>query len=66
MILGDKQKEFVSLFGALLKLKNILTSFDEFKDIQILSDRDLQDYQSNYIVIYKKFKRNKKSEVKKS
>ncbi len=62
-IIGEtKQKEFVSLFGALLKLKNILTSFDEFKDNQILSDRDLQDYQSNYIDIYEKFKREKKSD----
>ena len=45
-----------------LKLKNILTSFDEFIDNQIISDREFQDYQSNYIDIYEKFKRDKKSD----
>lgn len=62
-IIGEtKQKEFVSLFGTLLKLRNILTSFDEFNGPEIISDRLLQDYQSNYIDIYEKFKKEKKSD----
>jgi type I restriction enzyme R subunit len=46
----------------LLRLKNILSSFDEFKEQQIISDRDFQDYQSNYIDIYMNLKGHDKAE----
>lgn len=53
LILGEaNQKLFVKLFGAILRLKNILVSYDEFKGNEILSERDFQDYQSMYITIY--------------
>ena len=53
MIIGETaQKDFVRLFGAILRLKNILTSFDEFAGNEILSERDYQDYQSIYIDLY--------------
>ena len=52
-IIGEKaQKEFVRLFGIVLKLQNILNSFDEFAGQQIITERDQQDYQSRYIDIY--------------
>ena len=52
-ILGETaQKDFVRLFGAILRLKNILTTFDEFAGNEILTARDFQDYQSTYIDIY--------------
>ena len=42
------QKEFISLFGAILRMRNILLSFDEFQGQEILSERDLQDYLGRY------------------
>ena len=54
-IIGEEnQKEFIKLFGKILRIRNILTSFDQFADDDknIISDRDLQDYQSRYIDLY--------------
>jgi len=48
----EAQKEFIRLYGAILRLKNILTAFDDFAGNEILSDRDFQDYQSVYIDLY--------------
>lgn len=44
-----EQKDFIRLFGTFLRLRNILTSFDTFTGSEILSERDLQDYQSHYL-----------------
>lgn len=63
MIAGEKnKKEFVQLFGLLLKLRNILSSFDQFEGDASISDRDLQDYQSTYINLYNEFKKIKDAE----
>ena len=51
------QKAFIKLFGAILRLKNILTSFDDFSGNEILSERDFQDYQSLYLNLYAEFRR---------
>lgn len=57
---GEKaEKEFISLYGAILRMKNILSSFDNFVGNEILSDRDFQDYQSEYIDLYQKYKPQK-------
>lgn len=51
-ITGEARKRrFVSLFGLLLRLRNILTAFDEFEEDRILDERQLQDYQSIYLDI---------------
>ena len=56
-ILGETaQKNFIALFGAILRLRNILLSFDEFEDQQILSERQLQDYTSIYLNLYQEFR----------
>jgi type I site-specific deoxyribonuclease, hsdR family len=48
-IFGEKnQKNFISLFGAILRMRNILLSFDEFEGMELISERDLQDYLSRY------------------
>ena len=48
-IAGEKnQKDFIVLFGAILRMRNLLTSFDEFAGNEILSERDLQDYLGRY------------------
>jgi type I restriction enzyme R subunit len=59
-IIGEnKQKQFIKLYGAILRLKNILSAFDDFAGHEILSDRDFQDYQSKYIDLYQNFTRGK-------
>lgn len=46
---GEKhQKEFIALFGMILRMRNILTVFDEFENNELLSERDLQDYLGRY------------------
>lgn len=42
------QKEFIVLFGAILRMRNLLTSFDDFAEKELLSERDLQDYLGKY------------------
>jgi type I restriction enzyme R subunit len=48
------EKRFVSLFGAILRVRNILTSFDEFTGDTLLTPRQLQDYQSVYLNLHDK------------
>mgnify|MGYP000855843271 FL=1 len=50
------QKAFIKLFGSILRLKNILTAFDDFAGNEILSERDFQDYQSHYLNLYAEFR----------
>ena len=44
----QRQKGFIVLFGAILRMRNLLTSFDEFAGSEILSERDFQDYLGRY------------------
>ena len=66
-ILGEKsEKDFIALYGAILRMKNILSAFDGFEGNEILTDRDFQDYQSEYIDLYQKYKsrsREKKESI---
>lgn len=56
-IIGEEaQKDFIKLYGSILRMKNILTSFDNFKGQEIISERDFQDYQSEYIDLYQQLK----------
>lgn len=52
----ENQKDFIKLFGSILRVKNILTSFDEFAGNEILSERNFQDYQSVYIDLYQEYR----------
>lgn len=62
-ILGEQnQKDFIKLYGAVLRVRNILTTFDEFIGNEILTDRDVQDYHSMYIDLYNDFRRGKENE----
>ena len=48
-IIGEQnQKDFISLFGAILRMRNLLSSFDEFKEKELITERDLQDYLGRY------------------
>ncbi|MEI6533271.1 MAG: type I restriction endonuclease subunit R [Candidatus Roizmanbacteria bacterium] len=53
------QKDFIRLYGGILRMQNILTSFDEFAGNKLLSDRDIQDYHSAYIDLYKELRKGK-------
>jgi len=63
-IIGESsQKEFVRLFGAILKVRNILTAFDEFAGSDPLTARDLQDYQSVYLDLRDQLRREDQPET---
>ncbi len=57
IISEQQQKEFIKLYGAVLRVRNILTTFDEFAGNEILTDRDVQDYHSMYIDLYNEFRK---------
>lgn len=62
-IVGESaQKEFIALFGAILRLQNILTSFDDFAGNEILSEHQGQDYRSVYLDLYAEFRRGADAE----
>jgi type I restriction enzyme, R subunit len=62
-IVGEAaQKQFIALFGVILRLRNILTSFDEFAGHELLTERDYQDYQSIYLNLYADFRGSKEAE----
>lgn len=44
----QNQKDFIALFGAILRMRNLLLSFDEFKGKELISERDFQDYLGRY------------------
>ncbi len=55
-IVGEQaEKDFIRLFGAILSLRNIFSAFDKLEEIQPLTFRDLQDYQSIYVDLYDKY-----------
>ncbi|QSX08071.1 type I restriction endonuclease subunit R [Alkalibacter rhizosphaerae] len=65
-IIGEQnKKDFIRLFGAILRLKNILTAFDQFAGNEILSERDYQDYQSVYIDLYQEMGGGEKADKEK-
>jgi type I restriction enzyme, R subunit len=58
-IIGEqKNKDFVQLYNTILRLRNILTTFDQFSESELLSDRDLQDYQTEYIDIHTAYRKS--------
>lgn len=59
-IVGEQnQKDFITLFGAILRMRNLLLAFDEFKDKELLSERDLQDYLGCYQDLRDEWKRKR-------
>jgi type I restriction enzyme R subunit len=60
---GEKaQKEFVALYNDILKLRNILTSFDDFTGNEIISPAQFQDIQSTYIELYDEHKKTQNAD----
>lgn len=60
---GEKaEKQFIAAFGQILRLTNILTSFDEFTGNQVINDRQMQDYSGIYGALYDKYRRGKEAD----
>ena len=53
----EDERRFITLFGSLLKSINVLQSFDQFEGQQLLSDGQMQDYQSHYLDLKDKWRR---------
>lgn len=65
-IAGEQnRKDFIGLFGAVLRLRNILTAFDGFSGNEILPSRDFQDYQSVYIDLYQELSKDRHADREK-
>ncbi len=62
VITQEAKKEFVMLYGAILRMRNILTTFDQFEGDTLLEINDLQDYQSHYIDIHDEIRPDEKAE----
>ena len=57
----QRQKDFIVLFGAILRMRNLLVSFDDFAGNEILSERDFQDYLGRYQDLRDEWKNRKVS-----
>lgn len=53
---NEKKKEFINLFGEILREVNFLSSFIEFDGKEIIEPIDMQDYVSTYRSLYDEFK----------
>ena len=63
VLMTDEQKrDFVNAFSAVLRVRNILASFDAFEDDDPTSARELQDYQSEYIAVRDEMRDRERSE----
>ena len=64
-IIGESaQKDFIGLFGSILRMRNLLSSFDDFAGNEILSERDMQDYQGRYNDLYDEWRNRRKDKEK--
>jgi type I restriction enzyme R subunit len=56
------QKAFIALLGQILRLQNILISFDDFAGNEILTERQGQDYRSVYLDLYAEYRRDQNAD----
>ncbi len=52
----QNERDFIKLFGTLLRFINLLSCFDQFAELNPLSARDIQDYTSVYIDLHDKYR----------
>ena len=52
----QKERDFIRLFGTVLRFINLLSCFDQFAELNPLSAREIQDYTSIYIDLYDKYR----------
>ena len=51
-----EQRDFINLYNKILRLRNILLSFDDFLGNEIIKPGDYQDYQSTYLLLHQRFR----------
>jgi type I restriction enzyme R subunit len=52
----SEQRDFINLYNKILRLRNILMSFDDFDGNEILSPANFQDFQSTYLLLHQQFR----------
>lgn len=58
IIVGEqKERNFIRLFGTVLRFINLLSSFDQFAEMNPLTARETQDYTSIYIDLHDKYRK---------
>lgn len=63
-IISEKaKKDFIRLYGSILRYRNVLMTFDEFLEKELLTQRDIQDYHSIYNALYEEFRNQNKGEA---
>lgn len=53
----QEERHFIGLFGSLLKSINVLQAFDQFEGKELLTDGQMQDYQSHYLDLRDKWRK---------
>ena len=64
----QQEKDFINTFGLMLRIKNILQHFEEFKEMEeknkIMTEREILDLQSKYVDLNYKYKEIAKNNEK--
>ena len=58
----EEERKFIGLFGSLLKSINVLQAFDQFEGKELLTDGQMQDYQSHYLDLKDKWRKKNHTE----
>ena len=62
VVVGEQnQKDFIALFGAILRMRNIMVSFDDFVGKEIISEGDMQNYLARYQDLRDEWKKKRES-----
>jgi type I restriction enzyme R subunit len=59
----EAKKDFIKKYSYILKLFNILSTFDEFEGKELLGEQERQHYASAYLELYHQFKDKAKGEA---
>lgn len=63
LLTDEAKRDLVVTFGSILRLRNVLTAWDQFDDDDPMSDRELKEYQSIYIETWRKIREQQKAEA---
>lgn len=58
----EDKKAFVNTYSTYLRMKNLLKAFDEFLEVEQISERQEQEYQSKYVDLRDEFYQLRKAE----
>ena len=59
----EAKKDFIRLYSYIMRLFNILSTFDAFEGKELLGEQERQHYASTYIELYYEFKNMRKGEA---